>query len=366
VGAGLLIRSFLRVLDVNMGFHPEHAAAVRVDPDSQYRTQAQQDGYFDEVLRRVKEVRGIEAAGLSDFLPLGRNRSWGAPAKGQVYPTGKFPIAFPRIVTEGYLQAMGIPLRAGRDLTERDTSSSEPVILVNETLARTLWPGENAIDKIMRVNGERRVVGVVGDVRHLALEEAAGMEMYLPMRQVRDWSSIDLVVRTTLSPAELAPALRAAIKPLQPNLPGNDFRTLQTLVDKAVSPRRFVVLLLGGFALFALVLASLGIYGVISYSVGQRTQEIGIRMALGASAGDLQLRIMMQTLGLAVVGMLLGVSASWLLARALGGILFGITANDPVTFAGMPLVLIAVAALAGYLPARRASRIDPMFALRNS
>jgi predicted permease len=364
VGAGLLIRSFLRVLDVNMGFHPEHAAAVRVDPDSQYKTQAQQNAYFDEVLRRVKEVRGIEAAGLSDFLPLGRNRSWGAPAKGQVYPKGKFPIAFPRIVTDGYLQAMGIPLRAGRDFTERDTPSSEPVILVNETLARTLWPGESAIDKIMRVNGDRRVVGVAGDVRHLALEEGAGMEMYLPMRQVRDWSSIDLVVRTTLSTAELAPALRAAIKPLQPNLPGNDFRSLQTLVDKAVSPRRFVVLLLGGFALFALVLASLGIYGVISYSVGQRTQEIGIRMALGASATDLQVRIMMQTLGLAVVGMLLGVSASWLLARALGGILFGITASDPVTFAGMPLVLIAVAALAGYLPARRASRIDPMWALR--
>ncbi|MCU1234210.1 MAG: hypothetical protein JWP63_2177 [Candidatus Solibacter sp.] len=366
VGAGLLIRSFLRVLDVDMGFHPERAAAVRVDPDSQYKTQAQQNAYFDEVLRRAKEVRGIQAAGLSDALPLGRNRSWGAPAKGQVYPKGKFPVAFVRVVSDGYLGAMGIPLRAGRDFSVRDTVGSEPVILINETLARTLWPGENAIGKIMRVNGERRVAGVVGDVRHLALEEAAGSEMYLPIRQTADWSSLDLVVRTTLPPAELAPALRAALKPLQPNLAGNDFRSIQALVDKAVSPRRFVVLLLGGFALFALVLASLGIYGVISYSVSQRTQEIGIRMALGASARDLQMRIMMQTLSLAAVGMLLGVGASWLLARALGGILFGITAGDPVTFAAMPLVLIAVAALAGYLPARRASRIDPMLALRNS
>jgi ABC-type antimicrobial peptide transport system permease subunit len=177
---------------------------------------------------------------------------------------------------------------------------------------------------------------------------------------------VDLVVRTTLPPAELAGAVRAAIKPLQPNLPGNDFRTIQQLVDKAVSPRRFVVMLLGGFALFALILASLGIYGVISYSVSQRTQEIGIRMALGASAGDLQMRIMMQTLGLAAIGMVLGVSASWVLARALGGILFGVTASDPVTFIGMPVVLIAVAALAGYLPARRASRIDPMLALRSN
>ena len=314
----------------------------------------------------MKELRGIEAAGLSDALPLGKNRTWGSPAKGQVYPKGKFPTAFVRIVSDGYIQAMGIPLRAGRDLSPRDTPESEPVIMVNETLARTLWPGENAIDKIMRVNGERRVVGVVGDVRHLALEEAAGMEMYLPIRQGQDWSSVDLVVRSRLPAGEFAAAVRAVLKPLQPNLPANEFRSLQALVDKAVSPRRFVVLLLGGFALFALVLASLGIYGVISYSVSQRTQEIGIRMALGASAGDLQMRIMMQTLGLAAIGMVIGVSASWILARTMGGFLFGVTASDPVTFFGMPLVLTAVAAIAGYVPARRASRIDPMMALRSS
>jgi predicted permease len=366
VGAGLLIRSFLQVLDVNMGFRAERAAAIRVDPDRQYATQPQQNAYFDEVLRRVKDVPGIEAAGLSDALPLGRNRSWGAPAKGQVYAKGKFPVAFVRVVTDGYIKAMGIPLRAGRDISERDTPSTEPVIMINETLARTLWPGEDALGKIMRVNGDRRVIGVVGDVRHLALEQGAGMEMYLPIRQCRDWASLDLVVRTTLPPSQLASAVRAALKPIQPNLPGNDFRSLQQLVDKAVSPRRFVVLLLGGFALFALVLASLGIYGVISYSVSQRTQEIGIRMALGASAVDLQMRIIMQTLGLAAVGMVLGMGASWVLARALSGFLFGVTSTDPVTFAGMLIVLSTVAAIAGYLPARRASRIDPMVALRTS
>jgi ABC-type antimicrobial peptide transport system permease subunit len=204
----------------------------------------------------------------------------------------------------------------------------------------------------------------VGDVRHLALEQGAGLEMYLPIRQTGDYSSVDLVVRTTLPPAELASAVRAALKPVEPNLPGNDFRTLQQLVDKAVSPRRFVVLLLGGFALFALILASLGIYAVISYSVNQRTQEIGIRMALGASAKDLQVRILGQTLGLAAIGMLIGVIASWAVARALRGLLFGVTSADPVTFAGMLIVLTAVAATAGYLPARRASRIDPMIALR--
>jgi predicted permease len=364
VSAGLLVRSFLRVLDVNLGFRPEHAATVRVDPDASYSTQAKQNAYFDEVLRRVRDIPGIGAAGLTDALPLGRNRSWGAPAKGQVYPPGKFPNAFVRVVSDGYLKALGISLIAGRDISERDIPSGEPVIVVNETMARTLWPGQNAIGQLMRACGERRVVGVVGDVRHLALEQASGMEMYLPMRQCQDISSVDLVVRSSLPPAELAASVRAALTPIAPNIPGKDFRTLQQLVDKSVSPRRFVALLLGGFAMFALVLASLGIYGVISYGVNQRTQEIGIRMALGASASRLQAGIIGQTLGLAAAGILIGAVASRVLARALGGMLFGVTATDPLTFLGMPAILTMVAVAAGYLPARRASRIDPSIALR--
>ena len=366
VGAGLLVRSFLRVLDVDLGFHPERAAAVRVDPDSSYSTQAQLNAYIDDVLLRVRAVPGIAAAGLTDALPLGRNRSWGAPAKGQVYPRGKFPIAFVRVVSDGYLKALGIALVVGRDISERDTPSGDPVIVINQTMARTLWPGQNAIGQTMRACGERHVVGVVGDVRHLALEQSSGMEMYLPMRQCTDISSLDLVIRTSLAPAELAASVRAALKPIAPNLPGKEFRTLQQLVDKAVSPRRFVVLLLGGFALFALLLASLGIYGVVSYGVNQRTQEIGIRMALGASAARLQAGIIGQTLGLAAAGMLIGAAASRVLARALGGLLFGVTADDPLTFLGMSLVLTLVAVAAGYLPARRASRIDPSIALRAS
>ncbi|HEV2688021.1 MAG TPA: ABC transporter permease, partial [Bryobacteraceae bacterium] len=218
VGAGLLIRSFLRVLEVNVGFRPERAAAMRVDPDSRYRqTQAQQNAYFDELLRRVRAVPGIEAAGLTDALPLGKNRSWGAPAKGQVYPKGKFPVAFVRLVSDGYPKAMGIPLRAGRDISERDMPDTVPVIMINETMARTLFPGENALGKIVRACGERTVVGVVGDVRHLALEQGSGMEIYLPMRQCRDISSVDLVVRTTLPPSQLASAVRGAIHPIDPN-----------------------------------------------------------------------------------------------------------------------------------------------------
>ena len=365
VAAGLLVRSFLHVLDVDLGFRPERAAAMRVDPDPNMPA-ASQPAYFDEVLRRARAVPGVVAAGLSDALPLGRNRAWGSPAKGQVYPPGKFPNAFVRVVSDGYIHAMGIPLRDGRDLAEQDGPSTDPVIMINETMARTLFPGDAALGKIILACGERRVVGVVGDVRHLALEQGAGMEMYLPIRQCRDFASVDLVVRTKLPPAELAPAIRAALKPVAPNLPGTDFRTLQALVDKAVSPRRFVVLLLGGFAGFALVLASLGIYAVVSYSVSQRTLEIGIRMALGAPAGRLQAGMVAQTLGLAAVGMLVGAAASLALAREFGGLLYGVTSRDPFTFIAALMVLTAVAAVAGYLPARRASRIDPSLALRAS
>jgi len=366
VGAGLLIRSFLRVLDVNMGFRPERAAALRIDPNASYKTQEQKNSYYTEALHRVMDVPGIEGAGLSDSLPLGHNRSWGIAAKGVQYTPQTFPNGFPRIISDGYFHAMGIPLKSGRDFTERDTKGSLPVIVLNETCARTLWPGEDPLGKIVAEDVDRTVVGVVGDVHHMALEEASGNEFYIPMRQTQDYGTVDLVVRTSLPTAELASRLREALRPIEPDLPTGNMRTLQTMVDRAVSPRRFVVLLLGGFAGFALVLASLGIYAVISYSVSQRTQEIGIRMALGASAETLQRSILLQTLGLAGIGMIVGVVASWALARMLSGLLFGVTSSDPVTFAGMLVILTGVAALAGYLPARRASRIDPMAALRMS
>jgi predicted permease len=363
--AGLLIRSFTRVLNVDLGFQPQSAVALRIDPSSQYSTQVLRNAYFDEALRRVGSATGIETAGLTDALPLGRNRSWGISVKGRVFPRGQNPDVFVRIISDGYLGAMGISLRAGRDFSASDTPSSEPVIIINETLARKIWPGEDPLGKIIRADRpERRVVGVVRDVRHLALEKESGFEMYLPIRQTNAYSSVDLVVRGAHSAADLASAVRAALSPLDPTLPANEFRTIQGLVDRSVSPRRFLVVLLAGFAGFALILASLGIYGVISYSVNQRKQEIGIRMALGASAGDLQKRILMQTLKLAAVGMTLGFMASWVLGRVIHGLLFEVTSSDPVTFAAVLVTLTAVAALAGYLPARRASRMDPVDALR--
>ncbi len=364
VGAGLLIRSFLRLLDVNLGFQPERAAAIRIDPSRQYTTREQRNAYFDNALRAVRSIPGIEAAGVSDVLPLGRNRTWGAGAKGEIYSRGNYPTAFVRVVSDGYLKALGVPLKAGRDLTEKDDSQNKKVIMINESLARTLWHGQDPLGKIMLVAGEREVVGVVGNVRHLALEQESGSEMYIPIRQSNDYPSVDLIVRSALPTAGLASAVRKALRPFEPELAKNDFRDLQQSVDKAVSPRRVVVWLLAGFAGFALILASLGIYAVISYSVQQRTQEIGIRMALGDSGGHLQLGILLQTLGMASVGIVLGLVASWILARTISSLLFGVSAADPVTFIGMLVTLFAVAALAGYLPARRASRIDPIVALR--
>jgi predicted permease len=359
-----LIRSFMRVLDVNMGFSADRAAAIRIDPNASYKTQEQQNGYFTEVLRRVDEIHGVEGAGMSDAIPLGHNRSWGIGVKGVQYKPSEYPEGFPRIISEGYFHAIGIPLKKGRDFSARDDKGTLNVIILNETCARNLFPGEDPIGKIISEDVDRTVVGVVGDVHHMSLEEGSGNEFYIPLRQIRDFGSVDLVVRSSMSATDLGARLREALLPLEPNLPTSNLRTMQSMVDRAVSPRRFVVILLGGFAAFALVLASLGIYAVISYSVSQRTQEIGIRMALGASSEMLQKSILMQTLWLAAIGVVGGIVGSWILARALSGMLFGVTPTDPITFAVMVLVLTGVAGLAGYLPARRASQIDPMQALR--
>jgi predicted permease len=364
VGAALLIQSFLRVLDVSLGFQPERAAALRIDPSFTVSTPAQQNSFIDDVLQRTRSVPGIAAAGITDVLPLDGDRGWQVSAKGQVYDKDHHPEAFIRVVSDGYFEALGIPLMSGREFTESDRASSEPVVMLNETLARTLWPGQDAVGRMMTQDGGRRVVGVVADVHHGGPERSGGSEMYLPMRQTGDYAAMELVVRTGLPPDRLAAGIRMALRPIDPNLPVREFQTLRSLVDKVVSPRRFLVLLLSGFAGFALLLASLGIYALISYSVNQRTREIGIRMALGASAGLVQREVLMKTLRLAVSGAAIGTLAAFAFAKGIDSLLFGTTRTDPVVFSGVILLLCAAALVAGYLPARRASRVDPMIALR--
>ena len=364
--AGLLIRSFLYVLDVNLGFAPENAVALRIDPNDSYKTQEQKNAYFSEALRDVMNVSGIQAAGLSDALPLGWNRSWGFAAKGAQYKPGQYPEGFPRMISEGYFHAMGIPLKAGRDFTERDTKGALNVIILNETAARTLFPGQDPIGQIVQADQpERTVVGVVGDVRHMTLEEGSGNEFYIPMRQTQDYGVVDLVVRSSLPTVQLAAQLREALRTIEPNLPTSNLRTMQTVVERAVSPRRFVVILLGGFAAFALILASLGIYAVISYSVSQRKNEIGIRMALGASPGMVRRLILGETMRLTGIGAAIGLVGALFATRLAASLLYGVTATDPLTFAAMIVVLGAVSALAGYLPALRAARIEPVTLLRS-
>ena len=364
VGAALLLQSFMRVLAVNLGFEPERAAALRIDPSFKISTAAQANSFIDDALQRARAVPGITAAGISDILPLDGDRSWQIGAKGQVYDKNNHPEGYIRVVTDGYFQALGIALKSGREFMPSDRETSEPVVMINETLARTLWPGENAVGKIMTQDGGRRVIGVVADVHHGGPERSGGSEMYIPMRQTGDYSAMRLVVRTTLPPDSLAASIRVALRPIDPNLPVTEFQTLQGLVDKVVSPRRFLVMLLSAFAGFALLLASLGIYALISYSVHQRTKEIGIRMALGANPGLVQRGVLARTLRLALVGVALGTLGSFALSKWIQSLLFGTTPTNPAVFSGVGLLLCAVALLAAYIPARRASRIEPLQALR--
>jgi predicted permease len=365
IGAGLLLRSFLRVLDVDLGFEPSRRAAVKVDYDDG-RNPGRRSVIFQEILQRIGSVPGIEAAGISDNLPLDMNRSWMLRVKGRDYREGELPGTFVYMVTPGYLNVMGIHLLAGRDITWQDGDDKERVVIINQTAARRLWPGEDPVGRMAMVNaGETRVIGVVADVRESSAETEPGWQMYLPAAQFGPVGA-QLVVRTKLSPDVLASSVIAALRAINPAQPAVEFRSIQDIVDHSVSPRRFFVLLVGAFAMLGLILASLGIYGVISYAVTRQTQEIGIRMALGATVARVQLGVIGKTLRMALIGIALGAAASFALARGITSLLFAIQPNDPPTFTSTIVLLTIVALAAGYVPARRASRIDPMIALRNN
>jgi predicted permease len=364
VGAGLLLRSFLRVLDVDLGFQPSHAAVIKVDYDDGGNRE-RRGAILREMLRNVDAIPGIEASGVADMLPLGRNRSWGFQAKGKQYPKDMALGALVRIVTPGYLGAMGMHLLEGRDFNWQDTQGREPAVIINQAAARYFFPGEDPVGRLALVNGDTRVIGVIADVREHSLEFSAQPEMYLSAAQA-DPEGAELVIRTKLAPEALASSVMKTLRSLNPSQPAAEFRPLQQIVDHAVSPRRFFVMLVASFALLGLMLASLGIYGVISYSVTRQTQEIGIRMALGATAFQVQRGVIARALRLALAGVTLGTIGSFVAAKWIASLLFGTRPTDPATFAGIVVLLCVVALFAGYLPARRASRIDPMIALRTN
>jgi predicted permease len=336
-------------------------------PDPQGALSAAKRGViFQQILARVGSLPGVQAAGLVDYLPLGQNRAWGMPIpKGRNRDEFKEmagPLVY--VISPGYVRAMGTRLR-GRDFTWDDGPKSEQVVLINEAMAHYFWPHEDAVGQILTNGGpDIRVAGVVDDVHEESVDGAAGWQIYYPMTQAGP-AGAELVVRTTLEPASLAASVMGALRELNPKQTAAEFRPIKALVSHAVSPRRFFMLLVASFALLGLLLASLGIYGVISYSVTQRTQEIGIRMALGSTQARVQFNVLGNALRLVAMGIATGTAASIAVAKGIAALLFGTTPTDPVTFAGMALLLGSVALAAGYLPARRASRINPMVALRN-
>ena len=375
VGAGLLLRSFLRVLDVDLGFQPEHAAAIKVEyndsaPTPLARVQ-KRTAIFQQILSRVGAIPGIEVAGISDFLPLGRNRAWGTP-----WPKGFTPPAKPPagplvyVITPGYMRAMGTRLR-GRDFTWDDGPMSPNVAIINQSFARFLaltahWPNGDAVGQVISGGGggsDMLIVGVIDDVHAENVEGETGWQIYYPATQ-KNPSSAQLVIRTTMPPSALAGSILLTLRDLNPSQPAAEFRPIQMLVDHAVSPRRFFMILVLTFATLGLLLAALGIYGVISYSVTRQTQEIGIRMALGAGMGRVQRQVLAGTLRLTLAGIVLGAAASLAVAKLISSLLFDTSPWDVGTYICMAIALLLVALISGYIPARRASRIDPLVALR--
>jgi predicted permease len=375
VSAGLLLRSFVRVLDVDLGFEPARAAAINATYDDSAPTQdastAKRTEIFQQMIARVEAIPGVQAAGISDYLPLGQNRSWGTPIpKGITPPTGPLAEPLVYVVSPGYLRAMGTSVR-GRDFAWDDGPHSEPVVIINRSYARFLaglthWPNNDPVGKTLDNGGAGlQVIGVADDVHEENTESEAGWQIYYPIMQASP-TGAEVVVRTTLPPAALANSVLTALRTLNPHQPASEFRPLQSFVDHANSPRRFFMLMVASFAGLGLLLAAIGIYGVISYTVTRQTQEIGIRMALGATTGRVQRTVLGNTLRLAIVGAVLGAIASVATAKFVASLLFATSPWDAATYAGVTFVLLAVAALSGYLPARRASRIDPMVALRSN
>jgi len=362
-----LLRSFLRVLDVDLGFEPNRAAAISVDYDSG-GSAAKQAAIWQELVDRISMLPGVEAAGISDNLPMSRNRGWGISAKGEEQRANSpFIGVFVYIVSPGYLKAMGMRLLKGRDVTWDDLINNRNVVIIDENVARRLWPGRDAIGRTALAGGaEAQVIGVIADVRESGAEDNAGAQMYLPATKKFGPEGANLVVRSKLPPAALATSVMSTLRQINPGQPATEFKPIQGLVDRTRSPRRFFVLLVGSFSCLGLLLASLGVCGVISYSVTRQTQQIGIRMALGATETRVQLDVIWKTLRLALAGIAVGIIASLAVARLIASLLFNTAPTDPLTFVGMVVMLGAVALLAGYFPARRASTIEPMIALRTN
>jgi putative ABC transport system permease protein len=371
VGAGLLMRSFVTLLRVDAGFDPSRTMTVKVSiPQTKYTNAAQQQAFFNQLFEKFDALPGVIAAGGTSFLPLnGLGSATGFHVVGKPKPpAGQDWVTDVRVITHNYFKAMGVPLLRGRAFDGRDAGTGVRRVIINQALAQKYFPGEDPIGKSIVVNWDDEkpdeIVGVAGDVRHQDLETEARATIYWPPARFT-YPFMTIAIRTAGDPRSIVSPAVAALHDLDPNVAAADVKTMEDIIDTSVAQRRLTMLLLSIFAGLALVLAAVGIYGVIGYSVSQRTQEIGIRMALGAPRANVLRMVVGQAMGLAAVGVGVGAVGAWLLTRLMQKLLFGVTPSDPLTFAAVSALLALVAALAASVPGLRATRVDPVIALRS-
>jgi putative ABC transport system permease protein len=373
IGAGLLINSFLRLRNVDPGFRAEKLLTMNIVPSEQkYTDRARRATFYTELLSRVEALPGVRSAAFTSWIPLiKQGDSIGFSIEGRPDPPGKRPTVVTRVISPNYFSTMGIEFLKGRQFEEQDRAGAPMAAVINETMARLFWPDDDPIGKRFTPGSPGpdatwlSIIGVVKDVRQFGLNADPKPQMYLSYMQAGIFKPTYLVVRTDVEPLSLAAAVRGAVWEIDKDQPVSNVRTMEDVLSGSIARERFSMLLLGIFAAVALVLAAVGIYGVMSYSVAQRSHEIGIRMALGAQRSDVLKLAVGQGLNLLLIGVVIGLAAAVILTRVMSSLLFGVSATDPTTFIIISLVLISAGVLASYIPARRATKVDPMMALRH-
>jgi putative ABC transport system permease protein len=376
VGAGLMIRSFSRLLAVDPGFKADHVLTAFVSlPVSKYPKREEQTAFFDRLLERLRNVPGVSAAGVVSDIPLYGGSSTGFDVDGRPEAApGQRPLTDYRVINPDYFATMGMKLVKGRAFSRYDNEDAPGVVIINETMAARFFAGEDPVGRRLDLSGDpkdlREIVGVVGDVRNYGVDAEVKPEVYVPFLQSAPGylsgmvSAMTIAVRSAIEPTALAASLREQVQALDKDQPVSEIRTMEWYLADSMAQRRFNVLLLGAFAGLALILAAVGIYGVIAYTVTQRTHEMGIRIALGAQGGDILKLIFAHAMLTTLAGIVIGLGAAFGLTRLLQNLLYQVTATDPFVFASITLLLLVVAMAATYIPARRAMKVDPITALR--
>jgi len=368
IGAALMIQSFLRLRHVSPGFTPDNVLTMEVSLPRDNYPRERRSAFFQQLIERAQSVPGAQIVAAAKHLPLsGDNMNFAFDVEGRPFPPGKSPGADCRFVTPEYFKALRISLIKGRVFSESDGPQAPPVLLINKTMADRYFPHEDPIGKRLELginNFAGQIVGIVGDVKHVGLDAEVNNEVYGLYSQAPFFTDMTLLVRTPGDPMSIAGGIRNEVATLDKQASIGKVRTMDTITAESVAQPRFRTLLLGLFGISALLLAAIGIYGVMSYAVTQRTQEIGIRMALGAQVGDVRKLVIGNGMTLALIGVAIGLAGAYGLTRLMASLLFGISATDVTTFAAISAVLVAVALIACYIPARRATKVDPLVALR--